>query len=318
MPTVIKRASTVNELNDVFSLRFYALEKHGRKVHSLFQTSKKVVDAFDTYPTTIHLIAYKNGETIGTLRVLEYSPSEPSLNEAFNFQNNISSLKGRVAYTDMMTLVSPYARHPLIAKELIKMAISLQAHEGFKHSFFLCPADFFPHIESLGFLPLADKFHSELYGYEVIPCVVEVSMLFKSLMSTVIDREITRFQEVFYLTIFEPGEIVVVEGEKGSTAYLISEGEVEVLIQKGEDLLAISQIGKGRLIGEVAMITNEPRTASIVAKTPCACISFDRRDFLNLMYDHPQRALDIFKIFSRRLGESNQRFAKLKESEKTS
>jgi CRP-like cAMP-binding protein len=120
-----------------------------------------------------------------------------------------------------------------------------------------------------------------------------------------------RFQEVFYCSVFEAGEVIVAQGEKGSTAYLIEDGEVEVLIKGKDQLIPISTIGRGQLIGEIAMVTNEPRTASVISKTVTSCIAFDRSEFMRLLYSQPHRSLDIFKIFSKRLSESNRRLAEV-------
>jgi CRP-like cAMP-binding protein len=57
------------------------------------------------------------------------------------------------------------------------------------------------------------------------------------------------------------------------------------------------------------MVTNEPRTASIIAKTFMSCLAFERKSFLRLMYLHPDKSLDLFKLFSKRLSVVNSRLA---------
>ena len=103
-------------------------------------------------------------------------------------------------------------------------------------------------------------------------------------------------------------------GEKGTTAILIESGEVEVLIDKDEQIIPIATIGKGNLIGEIGLVTNETRTASIMAKTPTSCIAFDRENFMDMMTRKPNLMLDMFKVFSKRLKASNNELTKLQKS----
>jgi CRP-like cAMP-binding protein len=79
-------------------------------------------------------------------------------------------------------------------------------------------------------------------------------------------------------------------------------------------LKSIRTLSAGQLIGEVAMLTNDTRTASIVTKTKCPCVSFERAEFMKLLYAEPHRSMDIFKIFGKRLSESNKRLAEATSS----
>lgn len=78
-------------------------------------------------------------------------------------------------------------------------------------------------------------------------------------------------------------------------------------------MVSISRIPPGVLIGEVAMITNEPRTASLICAEITPCVAFDRGEFFNIMYSEPHRSVEVFKILSRRLSASNRRIAEIKK-----
>ena len=153
--------------------------------------------------------------------------------------------------------------------------------------------------KELGFRELAETFHSDILGCDVTPSVLEVGPFYESFVRSIEDREILRFQDTFYHIVYEPGEMCMTHGEKGTTAILIESGEVEVLIDKDEQIIPIATIGKGNLIGEVGLVTNERRTASIMAKTPTSCIAFDRENFLEIMTRKPNLMLDMFKVFSK-------------------
>lgn len=311
MPTIIRLAKTTGELGDVLEMRFRALGEAGRTLSRSSQFTGRVIDHLDIFPTTLNTIAYRDGQSVAGLRAVEYDPSENLLNLAFDFRESFSSLKGSSYSLDMLALTSELTGSKAVRRQLIKMALSLIAHRGVKNAFFNCPTKLLEECESLGFKRLGDPFESEILGQEICPLAIDIDEFFNRLIQGIVDKEIVRFQEVFYYTIFDPGEVMVVEGERGSTAYLIEEGEVEVIIRKGEDLVPISTIKEGHMIGEVAMVTNEPRTASLIAKTTTSCISFDRTEFMKLMYSQPHRSLDVFKIFSKRLSDSNRRLAEM-------
>jgi eukaryotic-like serine/threonine-protein kinase len=66
---------------------------------------------------------------------------------------------------------------------------------------------------------------------------------------------------------YKAGESIVTEGEPGDRAYIIERGECEVYKTVGEKHLTIRRLGAGAVFGETAVITGEPRTASVVAVT---------------------------------------------------
>jgi CRP-like cAMP-binding protein len=63
---------------------------------------------------------------------------------------------------------------------------------------------------------------------------------------------------------FEPGEVIIREGEAGEELFLISEGEVEVLRDDHE----VARLGPAEFFGEGALITGQPRNATVVATEP--------------------------------------------------
>ena len=70
------------------------------------------------------------------------------------------------------------------------------------------------------------------------------------------------------------------QGESGETAYIIESGQVEILIKKDEGKTQkIGTRGPGSIIGEMAIIDNQPRTASIRATEECKVLEISREDF---------------------------------------
>ncbi|HUB51938.1 MAG TPA: EAL domain-containing protein [Terracidiphilus sp.] len=78
---------------------------------------------------------------------------------------------------------------------------------------------------------------------------------------------------------FSKGEALMREGERGDCAYIIESGNVEILVQRDGQLLQISTRGPGSLLGEMAMIDDKPRTATVRALEDCTAIEITREDF---------------------------------------
>lgn len=79
--------------------------------------------------------------------------------------------------------------------------------------------------------------------------------------------------------IFKKGEVLIREGERGDCAYVLESGSVEVLMSREGKLLQIGTRGAGSIIGEMAMIDDKPRTATVRAIEDCKVMEISRDDF---------------------------------------
>ncbi len=102
-------------------------------------------------------------------------------------------------------------------------------------------------------------------------------------------------------TDFAAGKFVFQAGESGETMYVVVEGEVEIL--DGSALLETA--GPGSIVGELALIDDEPRSASVVAKTDCRAVPVDRRRFQYMVQETPNFGLAVMKVLADRLRKKN-------------
>ena len=105
-----------------------------------------------------------------------------------------------------------------------------------------------------------------------------------------------------------PGEVVMVEGEPGSTLYLVLKGEAEVRIGGAEKGQVVAKLAPGDYFGEMALFDDEPRSASVVALTDATLLSLDRERFSALIGERPEILLQMSRMFAGRLRELNRRF----------
>lgn len=79
---------------------------------------------------------------------------------------------------------------------------------------------------------------------------------------------------------FKAGEIIMFQGDVGHNAYIIEDGRVEIIVGKANgDFHSVGTRGPGTIIGEMAMVDDEPRTATIRAIEDCKLLEITRDDF---------------------------------------
>jgi len=101
----------------------------------------------------------------------------------------------------------------------------------------------------------------------------------------------------------EAGELIFSEFDMGSEMYVVLEGQVDLTIN-GELVLTL---GPGEPFGEMALIDQEPRTASATAKTACKLAVIPERRFLFLAQTAPTFTLQLMKVIVNRLRKMNAR-----------
>lgn len=102
---------------------------------------------------------------------------------------------------------------------------------------------------------------------------------------------------------FEAGDTVFTEGSTGSFMYVVVEGTIDIFA--GEKLVDIS--GPGDLLGEMALIDSNPRSASAVARTEARLARVDESEFLAMVVDAPFFALHVMRVLVERMRRASSR-----------
>jgi CRP-like cAMP-binding protein len=97
----------------------------------------------------------------------------------------------------------------------------------------------------------------------------------------------------------EAGTVLVHEGEIGREFVIVLDGEVEV--SRNGKAIAVRRAGD--YIGEIALLDNRPRTATVTAKTKVAVEVLSRAEFSSLLADAPELSSQIMATIARRLAE---------------
>ncbi|HTA44044.1 MAG TPA: ABC transporter transmembrane domain-containing protein [Bryobacteraceae bacterium] len=99
---------------------------------------------------------------------------------------------------------------------------------------------------------------------------------------------------------FNDGYQIILQGDAGDRLYIIARGTVEVLRDNAKQLLA--KLGDGDYFGEMALLSNEPRNATVRAVGPCVCLSLERDRFQQLLIEEPGLRREIEQMAAARAG----------------
>jgi hypothetical protein len=101
--------------------------------------------------------------------------------------------------------------------------------------------------------------------------------------------------------LHQDGAVLAREGEAGDRLYVIVAGSVRVVV--GADQRVIARRGVGEAIGEMAVVTAQPRIAGLICEGDVRVLAIARREFEAILRDRPQVALAIIRVLSARLAE---------------
>ncbi len=102
---------------------------------------------------------------------------------------------------------------------------------------------------------------------------------------------------------YEPGQVIVTQGSPGQAFYLILSGKVEII----RDGTTLGAFCAGDFFGEMSLLDEAPRSATIRAIEPTTCWMLSSWDFKGLLERHPSIAVKLLVVLSRRLRVADER-----------
>ena len=115
------------------------------------------------------------------------------------------------------------------------------------------------------------------------------------------------------LCTFDEGEVLFEAGEAADSAYVIMAGEVEIVVETGAGQVVEGVLGPNQLFGELGVLTNSPRSATIRARDGLVALRISDEMFLKLLAENPEAALDVMRQLSEKLVRSHEQFVELQK-----
>jgi CRP/FNR family cyclic AMP-dependent transcriptional regulator len=141
------------------------------------------------------------------------------------------------------------------------------------------------------------------------------------------DMDAGELQEILKIAqprTYPAGAVIIQEGEAGTSIFIMREGEVDITKRLGlvldeevprERIIIRLKADEGVCFGEMALLENEPRSATVTAATECCLLEIAREDFLGLIQRNRDLGckllLRLAQLLSRHLRKTNEDMVKL-------
>lgn len=102
------------------------------------------------------------------------------------------------------------------------------------------------------------------------------------------------------------GDSIFRQGDESDSAYVILEGEADVVLDTTAGPLVVSHLRRHDLVGEMGVITGAPRSASVIARTPLTVLRLPKEHFLGLLREFSQLSVAVMTDLARRLEATNR------------
>ena len=98
------------------------------------------------------------------------------------------------------------------------------------------------------------------------------------------------------------GQALFREGDEGNQMFVLETGTAEVVVQN----LVLETLKHGSIVGEMGLVSHEPHSASVIAKTDCEFVVVDEKRFQFLVQQTPYFAIQVMRLMAERLRATNK------------
>ena len=110
---------------------------------------------------------------------------------------------------------------------------------------------------------------------------------------------------------YEPDQVLFKQGDVGDAAYIIVDGAAKVLVDTPDGELEVAALGRNDFVGEIAILCDVPRTATVRASAKTVTLRITKDLFFRLVAEFPEMSVEIMRELAARLEQTN---AKLREA----
>lgn len=107
------------------------------------------------------------------------------------------------------------------------------------------------------------------------------------------------------------GEVLFRQGDTGDAAFIVLEGDADILVDTPQGQVRVAQLGKNDIVGEIAILCDVPRTATVAAATRLLTLRVSKDGFFNLVTQFPQVGVEIMHELASRLHHTTQQLTEV-------
>lgn len=105
---------------------------------------------------------------------------------------------------------------------------------------------------------------------------------------------------------YEPDQVLFKQGDVGDAAYIIVDGAAKVLVDTPDGELEVAALGRNDFVGEIAILCDVPRTATVRASTKTVTLRITKDLFFRLVAEFPEMSVEIMRELASRLEHTTQ------------
>lgn len=142
---------------------------------------------------------------------------------------------------------------------------------------------------------------------------MDISLLkYIPLFSELTDDDLNEIQKLAVRQVYKKDNMVLIEEEIGSTMFIILDGRVKIsrISDDGREVI-LSILSEGDFFGEMSILDGQNRSANVVTLEDSKIMIIRREDFLQMLHDYPQIAINLLKELAQRLRRSDSQIKSL-------
>ena len=105
---------------------------------------------------------------------------------------------------------------------------------------------------------------------------------------------------------YEPDQVLFKQGDVGDAAYIIVDGAAKVLVDTPDGELEVAALGRNDFVGEIAILCDVPRTATVRASAKTVTLRITKDLFFRLVAEFPEMSVEIMRELASRLEHTTQ------------
>jgi|SRR5688572_15573231 CRP-like cAMP-binding protein len=113
---------------------------------------------------------------------------------------------------------------------------------------------------------------------------------------------------------FKEGHTLFHQGDPGDAAYVVLSGSADVLVDSDNGEIKIATVGPDSIIGEIAILCDVNRTATVKANSALEVLRIDKDQFLSLLAEFPEMAREVIRVLADRLTHANEELSKARDT----
>ena len=312
----LKIARTEKELDDVFKLRYDVYVQERKKFTPAPSKDPRIVDRFDALPDVVNATAYYNDTAIAAMRINKDSPIGLPAEEYFDFSAVRQKLHDEFLQGDgvepvivggsMLAIHKDWRNRRNVIFALFRTASGVMKSWDATHVIGSISQETLSLYGRIGFEAIGEERWDESVGDSLVPILAPYDKVFDwtfgGISSTIGPFWSENFCGRFERLLLSPGDVLFSQGDLAEEAYAIDEGWISISrTDFDNNEMVLANLSKGALFGELAILDDEPRSATATAITNVGLIVLGRDHMLDILKQHPEKMRQLLRHFSRRV-----------------